>query len=143
MPAFDVRLDPRDIDDLVAYYASVNDRMELPDAARPGRELAVSLGCFNCHGRDGAGGVQNPGSLKGYVPGWLGSDFEELVRDESELREWIQKGGIQRLAENPAARAFLERQTVQMPPFQTLLDPEKLDHLVIYIQSLRSRREPR
>jgi mono/diheme cytochrome c family protein len=143
MPAFQDRLSSFELEDLVTYYTSVNDTLDLPDAARPGRELALSLGCFNCHGRDGSGGVRNPGSFKGYVPGWIGPDFAELAQDEGELREWILKGGLKRLDDNPAARAFLDSQQVQMPPYESLLSREKLDSLVAYIQALRVRRSPR
>ena len=49
----------------------------------------------------GAGGVPNPGSFKGYVPGFWGADFDELVRDDAELREWIETGRVRRIAEHP------------------------------------------
>jgi mono/diheme cytochrome c family protein len=143
MPAYKDRLGPAELDDLAAYYASVNDVLDLPEAAWAGRELAERLGCFNCHGREGAGPLPNPGSLKGFVPGWLGPDYDELVQNEAELREWILEGGLRRLAENPAARQFLTRQKVQMPPYKTLLSPEQLDALVAYFQALRVKHGPR
>jgi hypothetical protein len=133
MPAYQGELDAEQLEDLLAYYLSANNRLDLPQPALAGRELASRLGCFGCHGVDGSGGVANPGSLKGYVPGWLGPDYHELVAGQAELREWILDGSIRRLREHLAARQFLTRQKVQMPPYRSLLDA-----LVAYIEALRA-----
>lgn len=142
MPAFKDRLSDAQLDDLVAYYSAVNDRWEMPEEVRKGRQLAISLGCFQCHGVDGLGGLANPGSLKGYVPGWLGADFDELVGNDAELREWITKGSIQRFLDNPAAKHFVTAQKVQMPPFESLVQPADLDAIVAYIGWLRGPSGP-
>jgi mono/diheme cytochrome c family protein len=138
MPAYEDVLDAAQTDDLLAYYLSANDRVDLDGPARAGRALASRLGCFGCHGIDGSGGVPNPGSLKGYVPGWLGPDYSELVASPAELREWILDGSVGRLREHLAARQFLRRQKVQMPPYRSLLDAAQLDALVAYIEALRA-----
>src|SRR5437899_791643 len=80
-----------------------------PVVAR-GRERMVKFRCESCHGIGGSGGVANPGSFKGYVPGWLGDDFKDLARDDSELRQWILDGGVERLAKDHLAVFFLTRQ---------------------------------
>ncbi len=141
MPAFRDVLSPREVDDVVAYFlaASRTETIDDPQAAR-GRDLAVKFRCEACHGVGGSGGVRNPGSFKGYVPGWLGPDFEELVRDDQELRRWILDGGIERLAGNPLARYFLSRQRLQMPAYKAVLAAEDADALVSYVRRLRQGR---
>src|SRR5437867_846540 len=40
--------------------------------AQRGYGMALRSGCFTCHGPNGAGGVKNPGSEDGEVPGFSG-----------------------------------------------------------------------
>src|SRR5207245_3417259 len=119
----------------VSQSAQVDD----PPAAR-GRELVRQHRCESCHGTVGSGGVPNPGSLKGFVPGWLGEDYSDLVRDDAELRQWILEVGIERFARDRLARYFLERQRLQMPFYRTALAPEDADAIVAYIRWLRMKR---
>src|SRR6266478_3578930 len=65
-------------------------RQESP-AAR-GRVTAARLGCFNCHGPGGRGGVPNPGSRWETVPGFGGQTLMMFVASEAELREYILDG---------------------------------------------------
>ena len=85
--------------------------------------------------RCGAG--RNPGSLKGYIPPWDGRDFPDLVANDNELREWILSGRPQRLQSNPAARFFLDRQTIRMPAFRGQITDEELRAIEAYIGWLR------
>ena len=85
------------------------------------------------------GGVRNPGSFKGHIPPWDGEEFDELVRDERELREWIMDGRSHRLWNNQAARYFLERQETPMPAYREHLSEDALNKLVAYIDWLRRR----
>ena len=140
MPAYEGLLSEKELDDLVAYFLAVSGwNPEIPDAVYEGRKIALRLGCFGCHGPSGMGGVQNPGSFKGYIPPWHGEEFAELVRNDKELREWILDGRIQRLWENPAAHHYLKRQTIQMPPYRAHVSDEELDKIVAFIHWLRSR----
>ena len=84
----------------------------------------------------GIGGMPNPGSLKGYIPGFGGEDFDELVRNDDELRGWIAEGGIPRLRNDPLASYFIERQRIQMPAFKDRLKPDEIDALVAYVRWL-------
>jgi hypothetical protein len=84
----------------------------------------------------GIGGVPNPGSLKGYIPGFGGADFDELVRDDTELRSWIIHGGIERLNGNPLATYFIERQRIRMPVYEQRLPAADVDALVAYVRWL-------
>ncbi|MFV2067229.1 MAG: cytochrome c [Pirellulales bacterium] len=140
MPAYAEYLSSRELDDLVAYFRAVSGwAPEIPDNAYEGRKLASRLGCFGCHGPSGMGGVANPGSFVGHVPPWDGAEFEELVHDESELREWILDGRPRRLADNTLARFFLDRQKTPMPAYREHISDDDLKKLVAYIGWLRSR----
>lgn len=138
MPAYREYLSDTELDDLVAYFLAVSGwAAEIPDEAYEGRRIASRLGCFGCHGPSGMGGVNNPGAFKGHIPPWDGDEFEELVRDEDELREWILYGKIERLTQNRAARFFLDRQKTPMPAYHDYISDAELDLLVHYIQWLR------
>ncbi len=135
MPAYRDVIGRAELDDLVAYLRAASDQI-LPDAgpAARGAELAADLTCFACHGPLGAGGVPNPRSFKGYVPAFWGADFDDLVRDDDELRTWIAKGEIPRLAEHPIARRFLRRQVIKMPAYGRFLPDADIDALTAYVR---------
>ena len=138
MPAFRGMLSEGDLGALVAYVKAVSD-FEKPDdeKAEEGRQVALGFGCFNCHGPQGRGAPDNPGSLKGYVPAWDGPDYAELVRSDDEAREWILDGRARRLQDNRIARFFLDRQKVPMPAYRGHLDDAEVDALLAYIRWLR------
>jgi mono/diheme cytochrome c family protein len=138
MPAFREVLSASQVDDLVAYLRAASDLLVPPEGspAARGADVASARGCFNCHGTMGMGGVSNPGSLKGYIPGFGGADFDELVRDDDELRHWITHGGIERLSDDPLAHYFIERQRIRMPTYDQSLPPADVDALVAYVRWL-------
>lgn len=141
MPSWRGRLSDAQVDDLVAYVrASAGADVPEDPAARSGYLAAERLGCFRCHGPSGRGAGNNPGSFKGYIPPWDGSDFPELVADEAELREWILVGRPQRLQANPLARFFLDRAAIRMPGFRGHITEEELATLRAYIGWLRAHR---
>jgi mono/diheme cytochrome c family protein len=139
MPAFRGFLGSRDVDDLLVYLRAVSGLIVPADelAAR-GQEAAYRLGCFNCHGPMGAGVSDNPGALKGYIPGWWGNDFRELVRNDDELRQWIIAGEIPRLRDNPIAAYFIHRQRVRMPAYRDFVDDAELNALMRYVRWVNS-----
>jgi len=141
MPAYRDVLQSAEVDDLVAYVMAVWDPAVPgdPRSAR-GRELVRQHRCESCHGVAGSGGVPNPRSLKGYVPGWLGEDYNELVRDDGELKQWILEGGIDRFARDRLAGYFLARQRLQMPVYRAVLTPDDAEAIGTYIRTLRARR---
>jgi mono/diheme cytochrome c family protein len=138
MPAFRGSLREGEVRALVAYVKAVSD-FEKPedDKAAEGRQVATKFGCFNCHGPQGRGALDNPGSLKGYIPGWDGPDYAELSRNDEEAREWILDGVARRLRDNRLARFFLDRQKIVMPAYRAHLKPEEVDALLAYIHWLR------
>ena len=83
------------------------------------------------------GGVANPGSFKGYVPAFWGSDFDDLVRDDAELHEWLADGKIDRIAEHPIGGWFFRRQALKMPAYGAMLSAEQLDALAAYVRWIR------
>ena len=135
MPAYRDYLSTGQVDDLMVYLRAVSGLITPPDelAAR-GQELAYRNGCFNCHGPMGAGTSKNIGSLKGYIPGWWGNDFRDLVRSDEELRGWIRDGEIERLRGHPIARYFTRSQRVFMPAYHNYLSEEDVQALMRYVR---------
>src|SRR5689334_7565510 len=60
--------------------------------AERGFRVALRAGCFHCHGPNGTGGVKNPGSEDGEVPGFSGGTPMMWVKNEQEMREYILDG---------------------------------------------------
>lgn len=135
MPAYRGFLSESEIDDVIAYIRAVSGLIKPKDElAAQGQELAFKLGCFHCHGPMGAGGIANPGSFKGYIPGWWGEDFRDLVRNDDELRAWIADGVIERLRTHVIAKHFIESQRVYMPAYGDFVDEKQLAALARYVR---------
>lgn len=133
MPAYRGYVDEREVEDLVAVF-KVLSRMALPSPGSPerrGLELAERWSCFSCHGPAASGGLPNPGSFVGFIPGWYGADFEDLVRNREEFVVWIREGTIPRLRDGLVGAWFLRRQRIDMPAYPELTD-EELDALWAY-----------
>ena len=137
MPAWRGRLSPAEVDQLVAYVKAISDFDPFPDAVSQGREAASRLGCFACHGPQGRFDTPNPGSLKGYIPAWSGTDFPELARDEGEIREWIRDGSPRRLRDHPVAAFFMRRQAIRMPAYGDRVSEDEARQITAYIAWLR------
>lgn len=140
MPAYRGFITDAQLEDLIAYLRATSGQL-LPTGnakqAERGYELALELDCFGCHGPLGAGGVLNPGSFKGYIPGFWGEDFDELVADDAELRAWIADGRIPRIADHPVGGVFFERQRIQMPAYGRFLPAEDVEALAVYVRWIR------
>jgi len=135
MPAFRSVVSANQVELLVAYLRATSGLLgPSSEPAARGAELAAANSCFACHGAMGGGGLPNPGSLKGYIPGYGGTDFDELVESDDELRGWIADGGIPRLQDDAAARFFIDRQRVHMPAFKSFLKPDEIDALMAYVR---------
>ena len=135
MPPFRNHVTDAQADDLVAYVVALSPKEPPPDeAVRRGLEIARRNGCFACHGPMGSGGISNPGSFKGYIPGFSGTDLRELAKDRAEVEAWIRDGNITRLSRNPAAAFFLDRQPIKMPPFEKQLRETEIDDLVAAVE---------
>ena len=138
MPAYGERLADDEIDDLVEYVSAAEGvELRVREAAAEGRRIAREFGCVSCHGLEGSGGLPNPGSLGGFVPGFLGSNFVDLVEDREEFEEWVLEGTSARLARNPLIRHFWRRQRISMPAYEDLLEEEQIEALWVWVQALR------
>jgi mono/diheme cytochrome c family protein len=137
MPSFREVLQGGDLEDLVAAYKVMSGMAGPPSesAAERGYQVARTWGCFSCHGRGGSGGLPNPGSFAGFIPGWYGSDFRDLVRGKKEFVSWVLIGGIPRLSRNPLALYFIRRQRIQMPRYRNLENRE-VEDLWAYVRWL-------
>ena len=134
MPAYRDKISKGELEDLLTYVKAVSWADEISEPlARKGRETAFEKGCFGCHGPEGKSPTFNPGSLKGYIPPWDSADFNELVKDDQELDEWILKGVTQRFQNNSLALFFLSRQKLYMPAYKKHLTPEELAEIKTYI----------
>lgn len=139
MPAYRGHVSDSDFEDLLAYVLAVSQFGSPGDpAVAQGRDVAARYGCFGCHGPEGRGLIENPLSFKGYIPSWDGDDYVELVRDADEFRQWVENGISDRFRDNPAARTFVGRQIVPMPAFGDVLSDEEIDHLLAYVEWVRS-----
>ncbi len=135
MPAYRNYLGDREVDDLLVYLRAVSGLITPSDKlALQGQELAYRFGCFRCHGPMGAGTSKNIGSLKGYIPGWWGNDFRDLVRSDEELRGWIRDGEVARLRDHPIARYFIVSQRVFMPAYRDFISEQQLQALMRYVR---------
>ena len=140
MPAYRGHMSDAQLEDLMAYLKAASGLLAPPDpVAARGMNLAYEKGCFACHDVMGYGGRPNPGSFKGYIPGWWGSDFDDLVRTEEELREWIAEGHSQRLNDHPIASHFVNGQVIKMPKYKNFLTEQQIEALVRYVQWVHSR----
>jgi mono/diheme cytochrome c family protein len=137
MPAYEEFINAGELDDLVATFKVLSGMVGPPRGtpARAGFDLGREWKCFSCHGAAGAGGLPNPGSFTGFIPGWYGADFEDLVSDRQEFDTWIRDGTIPRLSGHPIAKFFLKRQRVQMPAYREIT-PDQLDALWAYTKWL-------
>ena len=137
MPSYGNILDDDEVEDLVKTFKVLSGMSVTPTGTpqRRGAELAQKWNCFSCHGPAGAGGYPNPKSFTGFIPGWYGADFNDLVRDREEFGAWIREGSIKRLSRHPLASIFIKRQKVLMPAYRDFTD-EQIDELWAYVQWL-------
>ncbi len=148
MPAFTDRLTKREIDDLVTFVVLVqygNAASGSPAVSR-GEELARRYACFTCHGELGQGGVCNPGSLKGYIPGFFGQDFRALTKngERQAVLEWIENGASDSFLNRGLlgvypGQFFTERQAIKMPAYRDVVVPEDIQILVDYVLELQAQ----
>ena len=140
MPAYAQVLSEAEIDDLATYITGI-EKVDLAGeqdpAIRAGRSLARENGCIACHGYEGAGGLPNPGSLGGFIPGFLGRNFTDMVASEEEFHEWIRTGRLERLERNPVVRFFWDRQRMSMPAYGEELTDEEIGQLWKWVQAVR------
>ena len=107
-----------------------------------GQQVAQRLGCFSCHGPEGAAGTPNPGATIGEVPAWVGGTFMMFNQSPEEIREWILDGVPGRLRDDPSDRERRNRQLISMPPYRGRVDGANLEDLVSYVKSVSGTYRP-
>jgi mono/diheme cytochrome c family protein len=125
---------------LVAAVGALSGLVGAPDdpELEVGREIAVEMGCFGCHGPLGAGGVRSPGTVSGRIPGWYGKTARETLVDTSAIRRVISKGVSQRRLPWSAGRGV----HLDMPGYGDRLDSTELELVVRYVEWLRDEHGP-
>ena len=114
--------------EIYAGLITISDEPEV----RIGLTIAAEMGCFDCHGPLGAGGVANPGTVGGQVPGFYGTSFAR----QSESLDGIE--GIVRDG-RPAQRAWWtpwKRPALDMPAYGDRLDSVEIQLLAHGLRSL-------
>ncbi len=104
----------------------------LDSALEVGRDIAIEMGCFGCHGPLGAGGVVNPGSASGLAPGFFGAVFRDVRQAAEGLVPIIREGSVA----DAAWWSPWRRPTLAMPAFGDRLDSTELELLVRYLEWL-------
>jgi mono/diheme cytochrome c family protein len=141
MPSYRALVSSRELEDLVAYLRAASGQLLPPNEEAQlvrGAELTTEYHCFRCHGPFGAGSVPNPGSFKGYIPGFWGSDYDDLVQNDDELRQWLADGEIARITEHPIGGWFFRRQATKMPAYGKFLSAEDLAAIAAYVKWIRA-----
>lgn len=153
MPAYKDRLTPGEIEDIAAWILAEGLKLRVdPSSKLPGEEtadgsdililkgdrLSRRLGCYQCHGELGQGGVANPQSFKGYIPGFQGRDFLKLTAngDRAEILHWIDHGRGKAIEAGPLgriAKKFLNGQAIPMPGYRDHLSVAEKELLADYL----------
>ncbi len=133
MPAFGSRLGAGEWQDVAVAVGGMTGLVGVPEDQElaAGHDIAVQMGCFSCHGVLGGGGVANPGSLKGRVPGFFGPDF--VAAQAAGLEEILRRGSTPTHTPVPG----LPGPVLSMPAYGDRLDSTELDLLVRYLGWLR------
>jgi mono/diheme cytochrome c family protein len=162
MPAYKDRLKPDEIEAIAAWILA--EGLKISQAAgskfgpanppkgplqadelfAAGDHLSRKYGCYQCHGELGQGGVANPGSFKGYIPGLFGKDLAKLTAnvDREEIIHWIDHGrgrAIESGVTGRLAKHYLDRQATQMPGYRDQLTAEEKGLLADYIILLHKK----
>jgi mono/diheme cytochrome c family protein len=154
MPAYKDRLTPGEIEDIAAWILAEglkiwNDpsSVKLPPAGQAltpdqlfaaGDALSRRHGCYQCHGELGQGGVSNPDSFKGYIPGFQGQDFLKLTADgdRAEILHWIDHGrgrAIESGLLGRFAKKYFDGQAIPMPGYRDQLTVAEKELLADYL----------
>jgi cytochrome c553 len=101
--------------------------------AQRGEASARRAGCFACHGAEGGGGVKDPGSLSGDVPGWDERTLAMYVKNEREIRDWIVHGKLHR---SDGGKEGARPGAVPMPAYGGSLSDREIDDMAAYVKAV-------
>jgi mono/diheme cytochrome c family protein len=116
-------------------------RVEVTPVKR-GYQVALRAGCFDCHGPGGGGGVANPGSDDGEVPGLSGGTPMMWAKSEQEVLEYILDGAP--AAKRAAARHHeqMKGQLLAMPAYRGYLSAGEIEDLMSYVRAVSGLVKP-
>lgn len=136
MPAYGSRLSVEEWQAAAVAVAALSGLAGIPEDPElaAGHDVAVQMGCFGCHGPLGAGGVPNPGSLAGAVPGWYGRAFRRATENQGGLERLLREGGHQQRFPFPGLPGSLLR----MPAYGDSLDSTESSLLARYVEWLNA-----
>ena len=160
MPAYEKHLSPEEIDSIAAWVLAEGLRLsqghgnaerETPSLSPAeigklstqqlfvlGDRISRQHGCYQCHGEFGQGGVANPASFKGTIPGFYGREFLQLTAngDRAEISHWIDHGRGQAIESGLTgrlAKKFLDAQAIGMPGYRDHLNETEKTLLTDYL----------
>ena len=134
MPVWHGIISKQQINDIVAY---LNAGLPAVQGAQPidvpqdqgeavaGSILYTNLGCVNCHGPNGLGGVPNPLSEDKSIPPLSGPDFTSEFNTPAKIRDIIVSGSV--IGKAPI---------VSMPHWGSILTDAEVNQLIAYIGTL-------
>ena len=135
MPVWHGIISKRQISDIVAY---LNAGLPAVPGAEPavvptgqgdavaGSILYTNLGCVNCHGPNGLGGVPNPQSEDAVIPPLSGKGFRGEFNTPAKIRDIIVSGSV--IGKPPI---------VSMPHWGSILTDTQVNQLIAYIATLK------
>ena len=135
MPVWHGIISPHQISDIVAYLhaglPAVSGAEPAPVPTDQGDVVAGSilytnLGCVNCHGPNGLGGVPNPQSEDTVIPPLSGKDFTSEFNTPAKIRDIIISGSV--IGKQPI---------VSMPHWGSILTDTEVNQLIAYIATLQ------
>lgn len=103
-----------------------------------GDRLSRQQACYQCHGEFGQGGISNPDSFKGYIPGFFGEDFRELTDGgaRSEIEYWIEHGrgiDIESGWKGWLSKRYFDVQAIGMPAYDLVMSEGEITLLVDFL----------
>ena len=101
-----------------------------------GWRLADELGCLQCHGGWGEGGVANPGA--GDIPALADFAFLMDVHSLDELREWILDGAPERIRNQDGFAASKQKRALSMPAYRGRISERELRDLIAWYHAIAS-----
>jgi len=134
MPVWHGIISKQQISDIVAYLnaglPAVPGAVASPVPTDQGDVVAGSilytnLGCVNCHGPNGLGGVPNPQSEDTVIPPLSGKDFRDEFNTPAKIGDVIVSGSV--LGKPPI---------VSMPHWGGILTDAQVNQLIAYINTL-------
>ncbi len=137
MPAYGSRLTVRKRNNLALAVGVLTGLAGIPEDPElaAGHDIARQMECFRCHGPLGSGGVANPGSLSGAVPGWMRPDAGKALSSPDAFAALLQSGATPKRVPLP----WVPGPVLRMPAFGPKLDSTETDLLRRYLVWLHNR----